>query len=466
MTDDPLWMSAIELRDAIAAKQLSAMEVCEAALARLEALEPQLNAFATLTPEVARNAAEQADLAIREGLHAPPLAGVPTSVKDLVAMADVPYMFGSRTMADNVAAVDAPSVERLRRAGAVILGKTTTPEFGCKGSGVSPLTGVTRNPWDTTKTPGGSSAGAAASVAAGVTPIAAGTDGGGSVRIPASFCGLFGIKAQYGRVPIYPAPATASVSHVGPLTRTVRDAAVMLGVMSGFDERDPFAVAAPVPDYLAACDAAPTGLKIAWSPTLGYADPDPEIVDICAAAVGQFEALGCTVEQVDDVFDDPYDIWFAEFLGIAGTFLRDAVANTPDLLDPALLELIEDMPSRPLVEYMAPALARHGFRDRVRLFFEDWDLLATPTLPVLPFDAEQNTPPQPEGKSMLAWVPYNFPFNLTGQPAASIPAGFSASGLPVGLQLVARINSETDIFRAAAAFEAAQPWIDRRPPVA
>ena len=210
------------------------------------------------------------------------LRALPVSVKDLVPVAGVPWTFGSRPFADNVVDFDAPSVERIRQAGGCIIGKSTTSEFGCKAVCDSPLSGITRNPWDLTKTSGGSSGGAGASVAAGLTPFALGTDGGGSVRIPSALCGLFGIKAQFGRVPIFPVSAAPTLAHVGSIARTVRDAALLLGVMAGHDRRDAFGVAEPTPDFLAACDASAEGLRIAWSPTFGYAQPEPEVAARCA----------------------------------------------------------------------------------------------------------------------------------------------------------------------------------------
>ena len=221
-----------------------------------------------------------------------PLAGLPVSVKDLIVAKGHPTAFGSLTMRDNVVDLDAPVVERLRAAGAVILGKTTTSEFGCKAVGDSPLTGITRNPWNTAKTPGGSSCGAAALVAAGITPVAIGTDGGGSIRIPASLTGLVGFKGHFGRVPAYPAAAVPTLIHIGPLSRRVRDAALMMSVISGFDERDSFSIAGPKPDYLAACERRQKGLRVAYSPTLGYARPEPQVTEIVEAGLGRLDRCG------------------------------------------------------------------------------------------------------------------------------------------------------------------------------
>ena len=460
------YMTALELKGLLAERSISPVELVEDTLSRQDALEPQINAFVNRTPEQALAAAREAERAIGAG-EGGAIAGLPVSVKDLVPVAGVPWTFGSRPFADNVVDFDAPSVERIRQAGGCIIGKSTTSEFGCKAVCDSPLSGITRNPWDLTKTSGGSSGGAGASVAAGLTPFALGTDGGGSVRIPSALCGLFGIKAQFGRVPIFPVSAAPTLAHVGSIARTVRDAALLLGVMAGHDRRDAFGVAEPTPDFLAACDAGAEGLRIAWSPTLGYAQPEPEVATLCEAAAKRFEALGCTVELVEDALGaDPVELWMAEFYGGIGTKLKDLMAERPDELDPAVVATLSAGLDRSMVEYFTQVFARYEFREQMRQLFERYDLLLSPTLPCAAFDVGHDTPPGLEARNIVSWVYYTYPFNLTGQPAASIPAGFTASGLPVGLQMVAGINSEVDILRAAAAFEEAAPWADRRPPLA
>ena len=460
------YMTALELKGLLAERSISPVELVEDTLSRQDALEPQINAFVNRTPEQALAAAREAERAIAAG-EGGAIAGLPVSVKDLVPVAGVPWTFGSRPFADNVVDFDAPSVERIRQAGGCIIGKSTTSEFGCKAVCDSPLSGITRNPWDLTKTSGGSSGGAGASVAAGLTPFALGTDGGGSVRIPSALCGLFGIKAQFGRVPIFPVSAAPTLAHVGSIARTVRDAALLLGVMAGHDRRDAFGVAEPTPDFLAACDAGAEGLRIAWSPTLGYAQPEPEVAALCEAAARRFEALGCTVELVEDALgDDPVELWMAEFYGGIGTKLKDLMAERPDELDPAVVATLSAGLDRSTVEFFTQVFARYDFREQMRQFFERYDLLLSPTLPCAAFDVGHDTPPELGARNIVSWVYYTYPFNLTGQPAASIPAGFTASGLPVGLQMVAGINSEVDILRAAAAFEEAAPWADRRPPLA
>jgi len=303
-----------DIAAALDRQTLSPVELLEDVLARIAQLEPTINMFAALDPDGARRAAKAAAERQIKGARLSPLDGIPTAIKDLIAQQGLPLRFGPRsTSADIYAAQDAPVVERLRSAGAVLLGKSTTSEFGCKAVGDSPLTGVTRNPWNPDMTPGGSRCGAAAMVAAGIVPYAIGTDGGGSVRIPAALTGLFGLKGQFGRVPVFPTSATPTLAHIGPLARTAEDAAVVMNAIAGHDRRDPFSVAGPVPDFSSAVrETRP--LKIAWSPTLGYARPDGDVLALTEAAVQNIEWLGHTVELVPEVMTDPVDLWNAEFM--------------------------------------------------------------------------------------------------------------------------------------------------------
>ena len=472
MIDYP-FISATELAKAIATRRISPVEVMRQCLERQAALEPVLNCFVTTMPESALAAARRAEQAVLSGAPLGPLHGIPISVKDLIAVGGTRQTFGSRTLADNMALADAPSVERVTAAGACIIGKTTTTEFGCKGGGPSPLTGTTRNPWDREKTPGGSSLGAASSVAAGITPFALGTDGGGSVRLPSSFSGLFGIKGQFGRVPVFPVSATPTLAHVGPLARTVRDAALLLGVIAGHDRRDPFSLAGAVPDFLSACDRPVKGMRVAWSATLGYGRPDPEVVMACETAVKVLQGLGCEIVDWDaapgvghdDITRlDPIDLWMAEFYAGVGTRLKNAMRDSRDLLDPAVARMLDPALDQSIEDYYAKVFKRYEFRERMRARFESIDLLLTPTTPCTAFAADADAPPW-SADNIISWMSYTYPFNLTGQPAASIPVGFSSAGLPIGLQMVAKINHETDIFRAAAAYEEVQPWAIKRPTI-
>ena len=437
------FMSALELKARIARRDVSPLELVEASLERVEGLEPMLNCFVQTSPELALEAARQAEEAVMSGEALGLLHGLPVSVKDLIAVDGLKLTFGSRAMADNVAAVDAPSVDRLRRHGACIIGKSTTSEFGCKAVGDSPLTGVTPNAWNLSKTPGGSSCGAATSVAAGITPFALGTDGGGSVRIPSSFSGLFGIKAQFARVPVYPASATPTLAHVGPLARTVRDAALLLSAIAGHDRRDPFGVAGPAPDFLGACDRPVAGMRLAWSPTLGYAQPTGEVVEIVEDAVRVFEDLGCIVERVDRVMDeDPLPLWMAEFFAGVGTRLRDVLANRTELLDPAVADGLAGALDRDIGDYYAKVFLRYEFRERMRVFFEDYDLLLTPTLPVAAFDVGRNLPPELPDRNIVSWVLLHLSVQSDGPARGFHPGGMDAGrparGDAVGFEDLAR----------------------------
>ena len=453
--------------DLLRRRQVSAEELTKHSLERALAMQPKLNAFVLIDEDSALASASATDTARLAGEPVGRLAGVPTSVKDNIDVRGMVTTFGSRTRTDNMCAEDAASVERLRGGGCPILGKTTLTEFACKaGGGDSPLTGVTRNAWNPSRTTGGSSAGAATSVAAGVSPFALGTDGGGSVRIPASLCGVFGIKAQFGRVPVYPVSANPTLAHVGVLSRSVKDAALVLEVISGFDPRDPFTVAAEVPAWVGACNGDVKGLRVLWSPTLGYARPSREVVDIAQRALRSLEGLGAYIEERDEVLPDPIDLWMWEYYAGAGTRLREVVRSSPHLLDPAVLELLKEaISARTLEEYYARVFERFAFRERVRMLFQGVDILLTPTLPVTAFEAGRNIPQGFEDRNLASWVYYTYPFNLTGNPAASIPCGFDAEGLPVGLQAVSPAYCEVNVFKIASALEGVNPWADRAPEV-
>ena len=458
MTAEFDFMTALELRRLVATRAVSPVELTARALSLAESSQATLNAFCHLMGDEARAAARRSEEAVMRGGVLGLLHGLPVSVKDLIAVAGVPYASGSRAMAGNIAAADAPSVERLRAAGAIIIGKTTTSEFGAKPVGDSPLTGITRHPWNLEKTPGGSSAGAAASVAAGITPFAVGTDGGGSLRIPASLTGLVGLKAQFGRVPVWPTSATPTLAHVGSLARNVVDAALLTTAISGHDPRDPFAVAGPVPDLLGAAQASVAGLRVAWSATLGYARPDPEVAAIARTAALALADQGAVVEEIDTVFEtDPADLWTAEFYAGIGTRLRGILETRRDLLDPAVADVLDAALAQEMRGYYETVFARYALRDRMVRFFADHDVLLSPTLPISSLEAGRNIPEGLGDRSLVSWAFYTYPFNLTGQPAASVCAGLAADGMPVGLQIVGRTLGEADVVRTAAAIERTRP---------
>jgi aspartyl-tRNA(Asn)/glutamyl-tRNA(Gln) amidotransferase subunit A len=454
MGDGSSALTARETARLIGRKELSPVEVVRRALDEAEATQATLNAFTVLRRDEALNEAREAEAGVMRGDALGALHGLPFSAKDLISVEGLPYAFGSRAMSDNIGKVDAPSVERARAAGAILIGKTTTSEFGCKPVGDSPLTGVTRNPIDLKLTPGGSSAGCAASVAAGITPFALGTDGGGSIRIPAAFTGTFGFKANFGRVPVWPASATPTLAHICTLARNVRDAALLLQAVAGYDARDPSAIAGPVPDFLSACDAPLQGLRVAWSPTLGYAEPEPEVVEICAGAARLLEQAGCVVEEVERVFTaDPEDLWTAEFYAGVGTRLRPILESRRDLLDPAVAEILDAALTQDMRAYYDSVFRRYALRDEMFAFFQRYDALLSPTLPISALEAGRNIPAGLEHRNLVSWVYYTYPFNLTGQPAASVPVGVSAAGTPVGLQIVTPRNDEETAVKIAAWLE-------------
>jgi aspartyl-tRNA(Asn)/glutamyl-tRNA(Gln) amidotransferase subunit A len=468
MSDDLCWLPATEVASLIRSKKVSPVEVTAAVLARIERLNPALNAFCTVTHDLARRAAKEAEISVMKGEVLGLLSGVPVSVKDLVFTRGIRTTGGSRIYAEFIPEEDAVAVERLRAAGAVLLGKTNTPEFGHKGVTDSPLFGITRNPWKLDRTPGGSSGGAGAAVAAGLGPLAVGTDGGGSIRIPASLSGVYGLKPSFGRVPHQPGfPGWETLSHTGPMTRTVCDAALMLEVMAGPDDRDRHSLPAEPGSYLTACEAPVKGLSVAWSPDLGYAPVDPEVARIAEEAAAVFESLGCHVEAVDPGWENPEEIFGT--LVAAETFaaLHDKLDQWQDRLDPTLVRFLERGRAVTAVEYIQATHRRKAYWVEVQAFLARFDLLLTPTLAVAPFPVGMLGPREIAGRrvSPLGWLPFTYPFNLTGQPAASVPAGFTRDGLPVGLQIVGRRFADRTVLAASASFEAAHPWSSRHPPL-
>lgn len=456
---------AVELARDIAARRLSPVEVIAAFLARIERLNPRINAYCTVTGESAMAAARAAEMAVMRGEPLGPLHGVPVSIKDVIFTKGVRTTRGSKLYENFVPDEDAPVVERLKAAGAIILGKTNTPEFGWKGVTDNRVFGPTRNPWNLDRTPGGSSGGASAQVAAGLGPIAIGSDGGGSIRIPASFAGCYGLKPSFGRVPIYPPSPVEPISHVGPLTNTVRDAALTMQVIAHPDDRDRNSLPESGVDYLAACEGDLRGLRVAWSANLGYAPIEPEVRQIAETAARRFAELGCSVEEVTPGWPDPEATWNVFFYGGMAATVGDRLEEVRDLLDPGLAEVAERIRSASLLDYVRATVERNAYWAEVRRLFERYDLLLTPTLPLTAFEILKNTPDHIAGRPVrgLNWSPFTYPFNLTGQPAASVPCGFTAEGLPVGLQIVGRRHADATVLRASAAFEALAPWQGRRP---
>jgi aspartyl-tRNA(Asn)/glutamyl-tRNA(Gln) amidotransferase subunit A len=468
-------MDAVKLAKRIRAKELSPVEVIEAVLTRMEALEPHVHAFCTPTPDLARQEAKRIEKALLAGDDVGPLAGVPVGIKDLVCTAGIRTVSGSFAYENFVPDEDDVVVERLKHAGAIIIGKTNVPEFGYSAVGHSPVFETTRNPWNLERTSGGSSAGSGAAVAAGMGPFAIGSDGGGSIRIPAAHCGLFGMKASMGRVPLYPGtkderyPGVSSwesLEHIGPLSRTVADGALMLSVIgSGPDARDRHTLPKPDFDWMASCNGGVKGLRVAYSADWGYAAVDPEVRRVVGDAVKVFERdLGCVVEEAHPGFEDPYlAFWGVVALESDLRGLRAMVAKHGHHMTPHIVDFI----MRPWTaeELTDAVMVRKAVNNKMWRFMSRYDLLLTPTLAVPPFPLHVQGPEKIDGSIVppFKWLAFTFPFNLTGQPAATVPAGFSKDGLPIGLQIIGRHLDDPTVMRAAAAFEMAQPWRDKWP---
>lgn len=468
---DLAFAPAMTLRDMIVKKQASPVELTRLYLDRIERLNPTLNAYLTVDAEGALDAARAAEKAVTDGGELGPLHGVPISIKDLQITKGLRTTGGSAIFKDRVPKEDSIAVERIRNAGAVILGKTNTPEFGLLGVTVNKLGEPCRNPWNPDRTTGGSSGGAGAATAAGLCALAEGSDGGGSIRIPSSFCGIFGIKPTQGRVPKYSGasipPAANHFSQAGPMTRTVRDAAVLFEVMAGYDVRDPSSIRDSIPDLVGAIDRSAKGLRIGWSPDYGYAPVDSEVVAVCRAALDGLSESGGAVTDSNLALDDPFGAFRPLFAAMAFTAYGS-------LLDGDLTDYGRDMIEHGATVSGAEYVLALGHMDRIRASFEEqldrFDLVASPTLAVPAFKAggPLDTVTEIDGKAVDPWwgyFPFTFPINMAGLPAVSIPAGFSTDGLPIGLQLVGRRGAEEILVTAAAALERTRPWAEHRPQV-
>lgn len=473
-TNEICRMSATEIRANIVAKALSPVEVTDAVLERIESLDPAIRAFCTVTSDPARATARRIEDAVVRGEPLGPLAGIPVSVKDLLFTEGVRTAGGSWAYRDFTPAEDDVAVERIAQAGGVIVGKTTVPEFGYSGTSVNAVSPPARNPWDLDLTPGGSSSGSAAAVAAGMGPLTLGSDGGGSVRIPASFCGLFGMKPSMGRVPLYPGcrdprypgfSSWESLEQLGPLTRTVADAALLLSVIAGPDPRDRHSI--PVTDvtWEGSPERVGTGLKIAYSEDWGYAPVDQEVRAIVRTAARVFaDELGCVVEEVDPAWADPAESFWG--LVVASTDLvgmRRMAFDLGDKMSPHLLDMLSRHWSAD--EIGAADLARKDITLRMAALMSRYDVLLTPTVGTTAFPLGPQFPDQIDGTpaGSLDLITFASPMNMTGQPAASVPAGWTASGLPVGLQIVGPHLGDSVVMDAARAFEQVRPWAQRWP---
>ncbi|MCI3239407.1 amidase [Streptomyces spinosisporus] len=452
MTDLELTgLTAVRLVEGYRKGEFSPEEATRAALERADRIQPDVNAFVRLLADEALTQARESTERWRRGAPLGPVDGVPTTVKDILLLRGAPTLKGSKTISENGRwDEDAPSVARLREQGAVFLGKTTTPEFGWKGVTDSPQSGVTRNPYDPTRTAGGSSGGAAAAVALGAGPLALGTDGGGSVRIPAAFCGIFALKPTYGRVPLYPASAFGTLAHVGPMTRDAADAALLLDVIAAPDSRDWSGLPAAPGSFTTGLSGGVKGLRVAYSPSLGgQVAVRPAVAAAVRRAVERLAGLGAYVEETDPDFTDPvqafHTLWFAG----AARVTQQLGAHQRKLLDPGLREICGQGARRSALDYLAAVDVRMELGRRMGRFHDSYDLLVTPTLPITAFEAGEEVPKGSGHRRWTGWTPFTYPFNMTQQPAATVPVGTDGDGLPIGLQLVAARHRDDLVLRAA-----------------
>jgi aspartyl-tRNA(Asn)/glutamyl-tRNA(Gln) amidotransferase subunit A len=471
---DLAFTSAADLAAMIARREVSAVEVVEAVLGRIAASQPVLNAFITVCGDEARAAAREAEAAVMRAEPLGPLHGVPFAAKDLVNTAGVRTTFGSVALADNVPAQDAVAVARLKAAGAILVGKTTTPEFGHKCFTDAPLFGRTANPWDPSRTCGGSSGGAAAAVASGLAPLGVGTDGGGSTRIPASCCGVVGFKQTLGLVPHDMTPdGFGNQSYITPMTRTVMDTALMLQAMAGPHPSDPHALGLPLQDFVTAArpEGSLNGLRVGWRPHLGYPKLAAEVRSLCEAAVAVLAELGAAVEPMADDFGNTEPIWLVLTQSFWNARFRRYVAEFGPRMSETLLRQMDNGAHHSAVALQEAMFERTRIFRHIQTWFERYDIIVTPTLSrtALAIDHDFFAPIPIDNEVTdtvrKAWYPYTHPFNLSGNPAVTVPCGWASDGLPVGLQLVGPHLGDTRLLRATALYEAARPWAHRRPPL-
>ena len=459
----PAW----ELAQLIRKKILSPVELMKITLARIEAVNPVINTFVSLRPNRALAEAKRIEAQIEKGVSPGPLAGIPIGVKDLEDVEGMVTSFGSIPYKDHVAEQDSIQVARLRRAGAIIIGKTNTPEFGFTGFTKNRLHGVTRNPWNHERTPGGSSGGSAAAVAGGMVPIATGSDAGGSIRIPACYSGCFGIKPTFGRIPMGPKEHLHMTRTwtLGPLTRTVSDAALYMDCTAGDHPADPESLARPCTSYLESLKTQPVVLKIGFSPDLGYARVQKDVMTVVEKSVSTFEKLGHQVEiwkgPLPDVSRTWSDLMNWELYGQ----LSEDLENIRPELGRTLVRSLDSVKNLSFQDHLNNQRIRTKLNKILWEFFSDFDLLLTPTMPTEAFAAKGPPPAEIDGKAipLLGAVAFTYPFNLSGHPAATVPAGRTESGLPAGLQIIGPRHHDARVLHAAYQYEQASPWNDHWP---
>jgi aspartyl-tRNA(Asn)/glutamyl-tRNA(Gln) amidotransferase subunit A len=459
------FMPATVWAEKIRTKQFSPVEATRALLDRISALDAKVNAFAYLGADQAMDAARAAEKALMGGERLGRLHGVPVTIKDLAWTKEMPTQSGSLTSKGFRPSEDTPVVPRLKSEGAIILGKTTTSEFGWKGVSESPLTGITHNPWKHGMNAGASSAGAGAAAAAGFGPLHQGSDGAGSIRMPSHFCGIFGMKPSFGRVPNYPVSTGDLTSHLGPMTRTVADSALMLEVMAGPHHLDYTTLEAWPVAYGARLSEGIKGKKIAFSPDLGVARVDPDVAALVKSAATRFSELGAHVEEVVIPWGKPGPELIRFFWSAHVTSRKPLLDRWENQMDPGLVACIRAAENIRIDEYQAARERKMRYVADIHRWFENWDFLLTPSVSVAAFPAEKLMPDHWPSHpwDWISWAEFSYPFNMSWNPAASVPCGFTADGLPVGLQIVGRRFDDLGVLQASAAFESVQPWAGKRP---
>ncbi|MEV6907293.1 amidase [Amycolatopsis sp. NPDC051071] len=452
-------LTASELVAAYATGEFSPVEATQNALRVVEERDGDVNAYCLVDAERAMDQAKASEIRWRDGNPIGWLDGVPASIKDMFLTQGWPTLRGSRCIdPDQPWDVDSPVTARLRENGLVLLGKTTTPELAWKGVTDNTLTGITRNPHDLSTTAGGSSGGSAAAVAAGMGELSVGTDGGGSIRIPASFCGIVGLKPTHGRIPLFPASPFGPLSHAGPMARSVDDTALLLDVLALPDYRDPAALAPPVATYREAVRRDVRGLNVAYSPTLGYVDVDPEVAAIVKAAVQSLGDAGLHIEETDPGFTDPKDAFDILWSTGAAKWLDAFPAGSDEKVDPGLRKVWEFGKTFSASDYLGANAERAALGILMGEFHTRYDVLITPTVPIPAFEAGHEVPPGSGLSGWPDWTPFTYPFNMTQQPAISVPAGRTSNGLPVGLQIVGPRHSDDLVLAVAKLLEEVRPW--------
>ncbi|WFF40471.1 amidase [Salinicola endophyticus] len=450
-------MDAGTLQRLFASGEASPLEATRAALARIERFNDAVNAYVHVDREGAEAAAKASARRWGQGKPLSAIDGIPVSMKDLAEVAGMPAREGSLTTSSALCEHDCPPARMLREAGAVILGKTNTPEFGWKAVTDNRVFGATRNPWDTRLTPGGSSGGAAAAAALNLGVLHQGGDSGGSIRIPAAFTGVFGFKPTYGWTPQWPPATEPSLSHIGPLTRSVEDAVRMLNVIGRYDYRDPYATRGQPDDWGAELNGDLRGLRIAYSPTLGYAEVDPQIAARVREAAHNLEALGAEVEELDPGFESPIEIFQKLWFTASLDFWNHCDARQREQLDPGLAANAQRAERFSALDLFQALRERASLTQGLERFNQHYHLLMTPTVPIAPFAVNHEVPPGSDMRDWEEWAPFSYPFNLSQQPAASVPCGFTESGLPVGFQLAGGKHDDARVLRACHAYLQAHP---------